>query len=121
MSEPRNEIEILTRFIRGERPMPTPPRSSFTGPLLQALESSLQLESSLLPATQHTHSTVAVMALAQLVTEFAEKADGPNGKLEGYRRIGEMIQQLPLQQIHKSLDSIFRDWKASTKGSSRGS
>jgi hypothetical protein len=103
-------LEILLRLVKGDRPVATPgTRSGFSGPLLEAYEMSV------LPGPQHTHATLAVLALANAFLEVSQQANGADGREAGLRGISEIIQHFPLQQIYRVLETMFRDWRTTKK------
>ncbi|OBZ71914.1 hypothetical protein A0H81_08263 [Grifola frondosa] len=80
------------------------------GPLLAALSP----ESA--HAAQQTHVSLAVLAIFRLAVEYAKKAAGEKGKGEAEERVGEIIRALPSHLLYKSLDGIFKEWRAEKKG-----
>ncbi|KZT41144.1 hypothetical protein SISSUDRAFT_1043223 [Sistotremastrum suecicum HHB10207 ss-3] len=108
MVEPENILNILLRMVRGDRSSPMPlGRNAFTGPLLEAFDPGSPF------ASQHTHTTLAMLSLVNMATEFAGQSK--NGALV-HEKIAEIVRHFPTQQVHKALDSSFRDWKASKRG-----
>jgi 20S proteasome subunit alpha 6 len=65
---------------------------------------------------QQTHVSLAVLALFRIGVEYAKKADGEKGKTEVEERMGEIVRCLPSHLLHKSLDGMFKEWKAEKKG-----
>ena len=117
LSEADNVLEILLRLVRGERATAfaqngsSIPTSSFQGPLLAALDPSSP------HASQQTHVSLAVMAFVRLAVEFAEKALGEEkGREQVNERVGEIIRSVPGHLLYKSLDGMFKEWKADKKG-----
>jgi 20S proteasome subunit alpha 6 len=116
MSETDNILEILLRLVRGERATPflqsTSPLStpSVSGPLLSAISQGSA------HAAQQSHVSLAVLAIFRMATEFAIKSDGNKGKVEVEERVGEIIRCLPSHLLYKSLDGIFKEWRADKKG-----
>lgn len=116
MSEVDNLLEILLRLVRGERATPfsqTAPAisaPSVSGPLLTAFSKSSA------HGTQQTHVSLAVLAMFYMTIEYAQKARGEKGKGEAEERVGEIIRCLPSHLIYKSLDGIFKEWRAEKKG-----
>ncbi|KAJ6627530.1 hypothetical protein B0H10DRAFT_1995068 [Mycena sp. CBHHK59/15] len=110
LTEIDNVIEILLRLVRGDRSLPlvgsaqasVPP---LTGPLLSALAPDS------VHGTQQTHVSLAVLAMFRMTVEYAQKAGGDKGKTEVEERVGEIIRCLPPNQLHKSLDGIFKEWR----------
>ncbi|KAL5487876.1 PRE5_1 [Sanghuangporus weigelae] len=117
MTEANNILEILLRLVRGERATPFSQTSSalsspsIQGPLLAALDTSSP------HAAQQTHVSLAVMAIVRLATQFAEEAIGEGkGKEQVEERVGEIIRSLPSHLLYKSLDGMFKEWRAEKKG-----
>lgn len=116
MTEADNLLEILLRLVRGERATPfsqsTPAISapSISGPLLAALTQSTA------HGAQQTHVSLAVLAIFHMAVDFAQKAKGEKGKADAEERVGEIIRCLPSHLIYKSLDGIFKEWRADKKG-----
>ncbi|KAF8845627.1 hypothetical protein BDN67DRAFT_961220 [Paxillus ammoniavirescens] len=116
MSEIDNLLEILLRLVRGERATPfsqTAPAisaPSISGPLLAAFSQSSA------HGTQQTHVSLAVLAMFYMTVEYAQKAGGEKGKAGAEERMGEIIRCLPSHLIYKSLDGIFKEWRADKKG-----
>ena len=117
LSEADNVLEILLRLVRGERATahtqngPSISSASFQGPLQAAFDSSSE------HASQQTHVSLAVMAFVRLALEFAEKALGEGkGKEQVDERVGEIIRSLPSHLLYKSLDGMFKEWRADKKG-----
>lgn len=116
MTEADNLLEILLRLVRGERATPfsqsTPAISapSISGPLLAALTQSAA------HGAQQTHVSLAVLAIFHMAVDFAEKTKGDKGKADAEERMGEIIRCLPSHLIYKSLDGIFKEWRADKKG-----
>ncbi|KAF8450866.1 hypothetical protein L210DRAFT_3521470 [Boletus edulis BED1] len=119
MTEVDNLLEILLRLVRGERATPfsqTAPAISaptISGPLLAAFSQSSA------HGAQQTHVSLAVLAMFYMTIEYAQKASGEKGKAEAEERIGEIIRCLPSHLIYKSLDGIFKEWRAEKKGTNR--
>lgn len=116
MTEVDNLLEILLRLVRGERATPfsqTAPAisaPSISGPLLAAFSQSSA------HGAQQTHVSLAVLAMFYMTIEYAQKAKGEKGKAEAEEKIGEIIRCLPSHLIYKSLDGIFKEWRADKKG-----
>lgn len=116
MTEADNLLEILLRLVRGERATPfsqsTPAISapSISGPLLAALTQSSA------HGAQQTHVSLAVLAIFYMAVDFGQKAKGEKGKADAEERMGEIIRCLPSHLIYKSLDGIFKEWRADKKG-----
>jgi len=116
MTEVDNLLEILLRLVRGERATPfsqTAPAisaPSISGPLLSAFSQSSA------HGAQQTHVSLAVLAMFYMTVEYAKKAVGEKGKAEAEERMGEIIRCLPSHLIYKSLDGIFKEWRAEKKG-----
>ena len=117
MTEADNILEILLRLVRGERATPFSQTSSalsassLQGPLLAALDPSSS------HAAQQTHVSLAVMAMVRLATQYAEQAVGEGkGKEQVEERVGEIIRSLPSHLLYKSLDGMFKEWRAEKKG-----
>lgn len=116
MTEVDNLLEILLRLVRGERATPfsqsTPAISapSISGPLLTALTQSTG------HGAQQTHVSLAVLAIFYMALDYAQRANGEKGKSEAEERVGEIIRCLPSHLIYKSLDGIFKEWRADKKG-----
>ncbi|KAI0052560.1 hypothetical protein FA95DRAFT_1483344 [Auriscalpium vulgare] len=113
MAEADNLLEIMLRLVRGERATPfshsAPAISapSVSGPLLSALSQGSP------HAAQQTHVSLAVLAMVRMAAEYAQKALGDdNGKKEVEERVGEIIRCLPSHLLYKSLDGMFKEWKA---------
>jgi 20S proteasome subunit alpha 6 len=110
-------LEILLRLVRGERATPFSQsgssvgvtQNSVPGPLLSAIAGSAH-------GAQQTHVSLAVLAIFRMTVEFAKKADGDKGKSEVEDRMGEIVRCLPSHLLHKSLDGMFKEWKADKKG-----
>ncbi|KAF8211443.1 hypothetical protein K438DRAFT_1568235 [Mycena galopus ATCC 62051] len=118
LSEIDNVLEILLRLVRGDRTAPlalsaSTPTPALVGPLLSALTPGSA------HAGQQTPVSLAVLAMFRMTIEYADKAAGDKGKADVEERIGEIIRCLPPNQIHKSLDAIFKEWKAN-KGNVTG-
>ena len=118
MTETDNILEILLRLVRGERSSynqntPTISAPSVSGPLLSALSQGSA------HGAQQTHVSLAVLAIFRLAVEYAKKAVGDAGKGEVEARVGEIIRFLPSHLIYKSLDGIFKEWRAEKKGGGR--
>ena len=119
LSEPENLLEILLRLVRGERATafsaaaPTISAPSVSGPLLTALNSASA------HGAQQTHVSLAVLAMFRLTIEYAERANATKGKAEAEERVGEILRCLPTHLLYKSLEGIFKEWKAETKRSGR--
>ncbi|KAG1753688.1 uncharacterized protein EDB91DRAFT_1099336 [Suillus paluster] len=117
LTEVDNMLEILLRLVRGERATPfsqsTPAISapSVSGPLLTALSQSSS------HGAQQTHVSLAVLALFHMSVDFARKASGEKGKAEAEEKMGEIIRCLPSHLLYKSLDGMFKEWRADKKGS----
>ncbi|KAH7888058.1 hypothetical protein F5I97DRAFT_1952520 [Phlebopus sp. FC_14] len=119
MTESENLLEILLRLVRGERATPfsqTAPAisaPSIFGPLLTALTQSSA------HGAQQTHVSLAVLAMFHMTLEYAQKANGEKGKTEAEEKVGEIIRCLPSHLIYKSLDGIFKEWRADKKDHER--
>lgn len=117
LTEVDNMMEILLRLVRGERATPfsqsTPAISapSVSGPLLAALSQSSS------HGAQQTHVSLAVLALFHMSVDFARKASGEKGKAEAEEKMSEIIRCLPSHLLYKSLDGMFKEWRADKKGS----
>ncbi|KAG2159018.1 uncharacterized protein EDB93DRAFT_1117650 [Suillus bovinus] len=117
LTEVDNMMEILLRLVRGERATPfsqsTPAISapSVSGPLLAALSQSSS------HGAQQTHVSLAVLALFHMSVDFARKASGEKGKSEAEEKMSEIIRCLPSHLLYKSLDGMFKEWRADKKGS----
>ncbi|KAG2362010.1 hypothetical protein BDR07DRAFT_1407983 [Suillus spraguei] len=117
LTEVDNMMEILLRLVRGERATPfsqsTPAISapSVSGPLLAALSQSSS------HGAQQTHVSLAVLALFHMAVDFARKASGEKGKAEAEEKMSEIIRCLPSHLLYKSLDGMFKEWRADKKGS----
>lgn len=117
LTEVDNMMEILLRLVRGERATPfsqsTPAISapSVSGPLLAALSQSSS------HGAQQTHVSLAVLALFHMSVDFARKASGDKGKAEAEEKMSEIIRCLPSHLLYKSLDGMFKEWRADKKGS----
>ena len=118
LSESENTLEILLRLVRGERATPfssqataTTNTSGFTGPLQSALNLSTH------HASQQTHVSLAVLAIVKMALDLAEKTAGQEkAKADVMERVGEIIKSLPSHLLYKSLDGMFKEWKADKKG-----
>ncbi|EIN10819.1 hypothetical protein PUNSTDRAFT_142743 [Punctularia strigosozonata HHB-11173 SS5] len=119
MTETDNILEILLRLVRGERATAfagsssTISAPSVSGPLLSALSPGSA------HGAQQTHVSLAVLAMFRMSVEYAKKAMGDKGKTEVEERMGEIIRCLPSHLLYKSLDGIFKEWKAEKKGGGR--
>ncbi|KAF9263701.1 hypothetical protein L218DRAFT_980084 [Marasmius fiardii PR-910] len=118
LSETENLLEILLRLVRGERATAfqsaaTISNSSVSGPLLTALDQGTA------HGPQQTHVSLAVLAIFQMTLEYATKAIGAGAKKEVENRVGEIIRCLPSHLTYKSLDGMFKEWKAEKKGQGR--
>ncbi|KAG1715975.1 hypothetical protein ID866_1199 [Astraeus odoratus] len=115
MTEADNLLEILLRLVRGERATPfsqsTPAISapSISGPLLAALTHSGS------HGAQQTHVSLAVLAIFYMAADYAQKVNGEKGKIEAEEKVGEIIRCLPSHLVYKSLDGIFKEWRADKK------
>jgi 20S proteasome subunit alpha 6 len=114
MTEPDNILEILLRLVRGERATPHQSApilstNNVSGPLLSVLTEGTAHSS------QQTHVSLAVLAMFRMTIDFA-KQTGDKGAVEAQERMGEIVRCLPTHLVHKSLDGIFREWKADKKG-----
>ena len=108
-------MEILLRLVRGERatPFTSGPvlsASNVAGPLLSAMASDFG------HSGQQTHVSLAVLAMFRMTVEYATKAEGESGKKDVEDRMGEIIRCLPSHLLYKSLDGIFKEWKAEAHG-----
>ena len=117
MTDANNVLEILLRLVRGERATAFAQSSSaistpsLQGPLLAALDTSSP------HAGQQTHVSLAVMAIVRLATQYAEQALGEEkGREQVEERVGEIIRSLPSHLLYKSLDGMFKEWRAEKKG-----
>lgn len=117
MTDSNNVLEILLRLVRGERATPFSQNgsvissSSLAGPLLAAWDPTSPHNA------QQSHVSLAVMAMVRLAEQFAEQALGEGkGKAQVDDRVGEVIKSLPSHLIYKSLDGIFKEWRAEKKG-----
>jgi 20S proteasome subunit alpha 6 len=119
LTETDNILEILLRLVRGER------ATAFagSGAAISAPSVSGPLLSALSPGSAHgaqqTHVSLAVLAMFRMTVEYAKKALGDKGKGEVEERVGEIIRCLPSHLLYKSLDGIFKEWKAEKKGGGR--
>ncbi|KAL0574319.1 hypothetical protein V5O48_007630 [Marasmius crinis-equi] len=118
LSETENLLEILLRLVRGERATAfasssTISNTSISGPLLTALDQGTA------HGAQQTHVSLAVLAIFQMALEYATKAVGAEAKKEVESRVGEIIRCLPSHLTYKSLDGMFKEWKAEKKGQGR--
>ncbi|KAG7097204.1 hypothetical protein E1B28_004575 [Marasmius oreades] len=118
LSETENLLEILLRLVRGERATAfqssaTISNSSLSGPLLTALDQGTA------HGAQQTHVSLAVLAIFQMTLEYATKSVGATAKKEVEGRVGEIIRCLPSHLTYKSLDGMFKEWKAEKKGQGR--
>lgn len=115
MTETDNMLEILLRLVRGERATAFQNAPSISAPSVSGV-----LASALTPGSAHgaqqTHVSLAVLALFRMAVEYAQKIKGDEGRGEVETRMGEIIRCLPLHLVHKSLDGIFKEWKAEKKG-----
>ncbi|KAH9843681.1 uncharacterized protein C8Q71DRAFT_864563 [Rhodofomes roseus] len=117
MTETDNILEILLRLVRGERSgtgfqqaTPAVASPNLAGPLLTALSPGAA------HGAQQTHVSLAVLAIFRLAVEYAKRVSPENGKHEVEERAGEIIRSLPSHLLYKSLDGIFKEWKADKKG-----
>jgi 20S proteasome subunit alpha 6 len=116
LTESDNVVEILLRLVRGERVTPfsqpstiAPP--SISRPLLAAFNSSFSYVS------QQTHVSLAVLAMLHMAVDYSEKLLGTGkGKNDVEAKIGEIIRVLPSHLLYKSLDGMFKEWKAEKRG-----
>lgn len=117
LTEVDNMMEILLRLVRGERATPFSQSSpaisapSVSGPLLAALSQTSS------HGAQQTHVSLAVLALFHMSVDFARKASGEKGKAEAEEKMSEIIRCLPSHLLYKSLDGMFKEWRADKKGS----
>lgn len=117
LTEEDNMLEILLRLVRGERATPfsqsTPAISapSVSGPLFAALSQSSS------HGAQQTHVSLAVLALFHMSVDLARKVSGEKGKAEAGEKMSEIIRCLPSHLLYKSLDGMFKEWRAEKKGS----
>lgn len=117
LTEVDNTMEILLRLVRGERATPFSQSSpaisapSVSGPLLAALSQTSS------HGAQQTHVSLAVLALFHMSVDFARKASGEKGKAEAEEKMSEIIRCLPSHLLYKSLDGMFKEWRADKKGS----
>ena len=56
----------------------------------------------------------------RMLVEFAKRADGDKGKGEVEEWVGEIIQCLPVQLLHKSMEGMSKEWKVEKKGGNTG-
>uniref|UniRef100_A0A0W0FL96 Proteasome subunit alpha type 1 n=1 Tax=Moniliophthora roreri TaxID=221103 RepID=A0A0W0FL96_MONRR len=120
LSETENLLEILLRLVRGERATAFQSNTNISaatlsGPLLAAWEQGTA------HGAQQTHVSLAVLAIFQMTLEYACKVvgSGPDAKKEVEGRVGEIIRCLPSHLIYKSMDGMFKEWKAEKKGQGR--
>ncbi|KAL1741086.1 hypothetical protein HDZ31DRAFT_46182 [Schizophyllum fasciatum] len=114
MNDSDNILEILLRLVRGERATSHTQNSihiaSLSGPILAAYSEHPA------HANQQTHVSLAVISLFRMLLEYARKAIGEPAKKEVEERLGEIIKCIPNHLVHKSLDGIFKEWKAEKRG-----
>ena len=117
MTDSNNVLEVLLRLVRGERATPfsqngsVSSTSSLSGPLLAAWDPASP------HAAQQSHVSLAVIALVRLAEQFAEQVAGEGkGKTQVDDRVGEIIKSLPSHLLYKSLDGMFKEWRAEKKG-----
>lgn len=115
MTETDNILEILLRLVRTERAYAqtsqTSSISSVSGPLLDAVSQGWA------HAAQQNHISLAVLSIFRMAAEYAKKALGDEkGKVEVEERLGAIIQCLPSHLFYKSMDGMFKEWRAEQKG-----
>jgi 20S proteasome subunit alpha 6 len=113
LAEMDNLLEILLRLVRGER------APAFTAPSTGSSNSAGPLLSALVPgqahAAQQSHVSLAVLAIYRMAVEYAVKAAGDAGRNEVEIKVGEIIRCIPTHLVYKSMDGIFREWRADKK------
>jgi len=122
-----NIMEILFRLIRGDRPLIGAAADSYhhhhhhhhhnnannsVHPTLQAAVGS---DPSLI--LNHTHTSLAVLAMFRVMQQTALKYGGKEGKKQVEDQVREIVKSLPTHMINKSLDGMFQKWLASHGGS----
>lgn len=116
LSSLNNMAQILLRAVRGadEHAAPSLSRSAIQ-------TSHRPLRTAISPKdfyyTKQTFTTLAVMAIVNLVKEYSYEAKEARPVLED--KIGNVIKSLPNQVIYEATDSLFRDW--TTQEPRRGS
>ncbi|KAJ6510140.1 hypothetical protein C8R47DRAFT_964628 [Mycena vitilis] len=113
LTEIDNVLEILLRLVRGDRTAPLALSAQGSTPTAGPLLSALAPGSA--HSAQQTPISLAVLAMFRMTVEYAGKAAGEKGKADVEERVGELIRCLPPNQIHKSLDAIFKEWKVEKK------
>lgn len=69
------------------------------------------------PYAEHqTQVSLAVLAMFRLSVETAAKAGIPKDEVE--KQVAEIVRGIPYHLIFKSLDSMFREFRARSKKSS---
>lgn len=106
-----NTLEILLRLTRGDRSGNVPVRADGS-PLTSALSENA------FHAAQQTHTSLAVLSLFRMTTEYAEAAGEDMKVLE--HRVCEIIRSLPPHLVNRSLDYIFKDWWAAERAAGSG-
>jgi len=59
-------------------------------------------------ASHQTHVSLAILAMYRLTTDYAAKAGEKSTAVT--EKIGDIIKNLPVGMIHKSLDGLYREW-----------
>jgi 20S proteasome subunit alpha 6 len=106
-----NVLEVLLRLIRGGAGSTTAERAQHGS---QSASLALQASASGAPyPDQQTPISLAAFQLFKMGLDAAIEAGVPKAEVE--KRIGEIIRDLPYSLIFRSLDSMFPDFKKSTK------
>ena len=109
MSNIDNVFEILLRLTRGDGRGPAPAHVASTSQpaVVGALAASLNA-----PYAEHqTQVSLAVLAMLRLSMETAVKAGIAKEEME--KQVGEIVRGIPHHLFHKSVDSMFREYRAS--------
>lgn len=111
LASPNDLLEILLRLTRGER---NPTASIGTGPSSANGPLATVIRPDSPYASHQTHVSLAILAMYQLTTDFAQQAGVKTEVLN--EKIADIIKSLPTHMIHKSLDGLYKEWLAERKG-----
>jgi hypothetical protein len=97
-------VQILLRSVRGEdtTPLTRAQLAQAHGPLRSAISPKDFYY------TKQSHTSLAVMAIINLVKDYAHDSKEPRSALED--KIGGVIKSLPNSLVLASADSLFIDW-----------
>lgn len=115
MCETDNVLEVLLRLVRGGggggSSMPLSTANIPVGPLLATFNDSG-------PQAAHQNPlSLAVLAMFRMALDFAKRGPDPEKDSAEVRvQMGEIVRSLPSHLLNKSLDGMFREWKAEKKG-----